>query len=70
VPLTQHLSCTRVSLLDAFTVPSVMLFSRMLFRMRYTPRQLLAVPICLSLTLAPSLAPSQSLSQPQPQPQP
>jgi len=44
----QYTDITSVSLLDAFTVPAVMLFSRLLFRTRYSPRQLLAVAICLS----------------------
>ena len=44
----QYTDITSVSLLDAFSVPAVMLFSRLLFRTRYSPRQLLAVAICLS----------------------
>jgi len=44
----QYTDITSVSLLDAFTVPAVMLFSRLLFHTRYSPRQLLAVAICLS----------------------
>ena len=44
----QFTDITSVSLLDAFTVPMVMLLSRLLFNARYTPRQLLAVCICLS----------------------
>lgn len=43
----QYTDITSVSLLDAFTVPAVMVFSRLLFRTRYSPRQLLAVGICL-----------------------
>ena len=35
----QYTDITSVSLLDAFTVPSVMLFSRLLFHARYTLKQ-------------------------------
>jgi solute carrier family 35 protein F1/2 len=43
----QYTDITSVCILDAFTIPTVMLLSRMLFRVRYSWHEVLAAALCL-----------------------